>query len=137
LKTHKGWGTRTQLQKRSKAGPPSMRASSKTLNPAVIFWNSLPSESLKEYYLGLMDWLNTHVYLAAWLALPVAISVAVFQNRNKGFAEIDWSRILIYIGFLTSLAVVFTPKFDATARAVATTFVFMGLGFLIMDSGRK
>ena len=84
-----------------------------------------------------MDWLNNHAYLAAWLALPVAIGVAVFQNRHKGFAEVDWSRILIYIGFLTSLAVVFTLGFDETARGFARVFVFTGLGFLIMDSRRK
>jgi hypothetical protein len=80
-----------------------------------------------------LNWLRDHAYLAAWLGPVVAITVAIFQNRNKGFAEVDWSRLLIYFAFLVALAVVFTPTFDQTARDVARFIVFGGLGFLITD----
>lgn len=80
-----------------------------------------------------MSWLETHAYLATWLAPIVAIIVAIFQNRNKGFAEVDWSRLLIYLLFLTSVAMLFTPKIDQSMRDVARGFVFALLGFLIVD----
>ena len=80
-----------------------------------------------------MNWLSDHSYLASWLALPVAIAIGIFQNRNKRFGEIDWSRMLIYLAFLVSLAVMLTPTFDQTARDAAKTLVFCGLGFLIVD----
>ncbi|MBT8365050.1 MAG: hypothetical protein KJP23_10110 [Deltaproteobacteria bacterium] len=83
-----------------------------------------------------MNWLSDHSYLAAWLALPVAIIVAFFQNKSKKFTEVDWSRILIYLAFLVSLAVTLTPTFDDTARGVAKTVSFVGLGFLIVDRKR-
>jgi len=80
-----------------------------------------------------MDWLRNHAYLAAWLSPIVAIVVAIIQNRNKEFAQVDWSRLLIYFAFLISLAVVFTPTFDQTARDVARGLIFALLGFLIVD----
>jgi L-asparagine transporter-like permease len=83
-----------------------------------------------------MDWLRDHSYLAAWLALPVAIIIAFFQNRQSRLAEVDWSRIVIYLAFLISLAVMLTPMFDETARGVAKILVFAGLGFLIVDRRR-
>ena len=84
----------------------------------------------------IMDWLNTHSYLASWLALPVAIIIAIFQNKGKKVSDIDWPRMLIYLAFLASLAVMFTPTFDHTARDAARTLVFMGIGFLIVDRRR-
>lgn len=84
-----------------------------------------------------MDWLREHSYLAAWLALPVAILVAFFQNKGKKLSELDWSRLLIYIAFLLSLAVTLTPSFDETARDAAKLLVFAGLGFLIVDRKKR
>lgn len=84
-----------------------------------------------------LNWLRDHAYLAAWLAPVVAVAVAAFQNRNKAFGEVDWSRLLIYFAFLVSLAVVFTPTFDQTAREVARFIVFGGIGFLIVDRRQR
>jgi len=84
-----------------------------------------------------MEWLRDHSYLAAWLALPVAILVAFFQNKGKKLADLDWSRLLIYIAFLISLAVTLTPTFDSTARDAAKIMVFAGLGFLIVDRKKR
>ncbi len=80
-----------------------------------------------------MNWLKDHAYLSDWLALPVAIASMVYQNRGKPFAEVDWSRMLIYVAFLLSLAVVFTPTFDETARSAARFLGFSLIGFLIVD----
>jgi chromate transport protein ChrA len=58
-----------------------------------------------------MNWLKANAYLAAWLSPLVAIVVAIVQNLHAKFVEADWSRPLIYIAFLTALAVIFTPSF--------------------------
>ena len=84
-----------------------------------------------------MNWLSDHSYLASWLALPVAIIIGIFQNREKKLSEVDWSRMLIYLAFLVSLAVMLTPSFDQTARDAAKMLVFAGLGFLIVDRKRQ
>lgn len=84
-----------------------------------------------------MNWLRDYSFLAAWLAPVVAIAVAIFQNRGKGFAEVDWSRLLIYFAFLTSLAVAFTPIIDQTTRSVARGLVYALLGFLIVDRRQR
>jgi hypothetical protein len=82
-------------------------------------------------------WLKDHSYLATWLGPIVAMIVAIIQNRRKGFAEVDWSRLLIYFLFLTSIAVTFTPSFDQSTRKVAEGFVFALLGFLIVDRKQR
>lgn len=78
------------------------------------------------------QWLESHAWLAAWLALPVAIVVGILQGVKTKFERIDWRRSLIYIAFLTSLAVAFTPRFDETARAFARAIVGIGFGFLLL-----
>jgi hypothetical protein len=39
-------------------------------------------------------WLETHVWLATWLALPVAIVVGFIQSARTKFKEVDWFRSL-------------------------------------------
>jgi predicted membrane channel-forming protein YqfA (hemolysin III family) len=80
-----------------------------------------------------MNWLATHEYLATWLALPVAIAAILIQNIPTRFDHFDWTRTLLYLAFLTSLAVVFTPSFDLTARTSANMLLFSLLGFLVID----
>ena len=63
-----------------------------------------------------MHWLETHVYLAAWLSLLVALVSLFMQNVKANFQNIDWNRSLLYIGFLTALAVVVTPGTDMAVR---------------------
>jgi hypothetical protein len=85
----------------------------------------------RSYAVG--HWLETHAWLAAWLALPVAIVVGTIQSARTKFEHVDWARSLIYIAFLTALAVAFTPTFDASARAEARYIVAVGIGILIVD----
>jgi hypothetical protein len=80
-----------------------------------------------------MNWLKDNAYLAAWLALPVMIVIAVVQGVKTDFVGTDWSRMLIYFLFLTSLGAAFTPGFDPTAREIARYFLGAVLAFLIVD----
>lgn len=89
-----------------------------------------------EVYDCAMHWLETHEYLAAWLALPVAIIAILFQNVPRKFEHFDWSRTLLYLAFLTSLAVVFTPTFDSAARSTASMLLFGIMGFMVVDRKR-
>lgn len=84
-----------------------------------------------------MNWLESHVWLAAWLALPVAIIVGLIQNVKTKFEQVNWSRSLLYLAFLTALAVAFTPTFDESARSEARYIIAVGIGVLIVDMGRK
>jgi len=71
--------------------------------------------------------------MAGWIAIPVAIAVAVFQNAKVGIEKFDWSRNLIYLAFLVSLAVRFTPGIEARMRDDASIFMGMLTVFLIID----
>jgi hypothetical protein len=73
------------------------------------------------------------VYLAAWLALPVMVVIAIVQNVKTKFEQVDWSRTLIYFTLLTCLGVAFTPTFDLQARSMAEFLIPAGFFFLILD----
>jgi hypothetical protein len=74
-----------------------------------------------------MDWLKNYSYLSGWLALPIAIVAMIFQNKGKPIREMDWSRPLIYLAFLTALAVAFNATFDYAARLSAQMVLFFCL----------
>lgn len=80
-----------------------------------------------------MKWLETHVYLAAWLSLLVTLVSMFIQNVKTNFQNIDWSRSLLYIAFLTVLAVSISPVFDDKARVSAGALVLPLICFLIID----
>jgi hypothetical protein len=80
-----------------------------------------------------MNWLEAHVYLATWLALPTAILIAIFQNSRTKFQKVDWPRSLIYFAFLSALAVAFTPDFDQGARTTAQFLLTFGFVTLMFD----
>jgi hypothetical protein len=81
----------------------------------------------------MLNWLRDNAYLAAWLAIPVAILIAVFQNVRIGIEKFDWSRNLLYLAFLVSLAVKFTPYANQRMRDDAGYLVAMLVAFLIID----
>ena len=85
----------------------------------------------------MINWLQNHVWIAAWLSPLVALIIAVVQSVRPNAPSIDWSRLLLYLAFLTGLAVAFTPLFDAGTRTFAQHLVMMGVGFLIVDRIRK
>ncbi len=80
-----------------------------------------------------MKWLQDNAYLAGWLAIPVAILIAVSQNTTIGIEKFDWSRNLLYLAFLVALAAGFTPSVDEKMRGEAHYVVASLLVFLIID----
>jgi hypothetical protein len=80
-----------------------------------------------------MNWLKDYSYLSGWLALPIAIVAMIFQNKGKPIRDMDWSRPLIYLAFLTALAVAFNQSFDFQARLFAQMVLFFGLVFIAQD----
>jgi len=80
-----------------------------------------------------MNWLRENAFLATWLALPVALLVGFFQAKKANFANVDWTRFMMYFGFLTSLAVVFTPKFDQHSRSYAEFLATFLIGSIIVS----
>jgi di/tricarboxylate transporter len=71
-----------------------------------------------------MNWLETHAYLAAWLALPVAFIVAIVQNIRSKTGQVEWRQMIFLFVFLLCLAVAFSPSFDNTAREYAKVIAF-------------
>ena len=80
-----------------------------------------------------MDWLKNHVFIAAWIS-PVVALVGLLLRKPVEGSSLNWSKIMIYVGFLTGLAILVTPGIDANIRASASSLVFIGLGYLIVDS---
>ena len=81
-----------------------------------------------------MKWLETHVWIATWLGLLVTIAALTLQNAKTGFREIDWGRSLLYLAFVTALAVTFTPAFDPNMRNDAKGLLYATLGAVIVSS---
>ena len=84
-----------------------------------------------------MAWLEQHSYLAAWLAIPIALIVPFLQYKSSKAKEIDWFNGLKYVAFFICLAVMLTPTFDESARTSARTLVFLSLGFFFASGWRS
>jgi len=76
------------------------------------------------------------LFIAAWVTLIIALIGLLLKKPTAGADPINRSRMMIYVGWLTSLAIIVTSGMDATTRHVAQGLLFGGLGFLIVDSGR-
>lgn len=66
-----------------------------------------------------MGWFKDHVYIAAWISPLLALLGMVIKNVRTSTTEPHWSMVMIYVGFLTCLAAVFTPLLDDAARIFA------------------
>ena len=82
----------------------------------------------------LLNWLKENVYIATWLALPVTLLVGVCQARKTEYKTVNWLRLLMYFSFVTSLAVAFTPRFDADARNFAHYLIARVLPVIVMTA---
>lgn len=85
----------------------------------------------------MLAWLRENAYLAAWLALPVAIVIGIFQNAKLGIENFDWGRNLMYLAFLVALGVRFTPSIEESIRHDAGYLMAMLIGFFIVDAKRR
>ena len=74
-----------------------------------------------------LDWLKQHSYVAGWLSPAIALVGMLLQGAGSKESSLHWPRMMLYIGFLTCLAAVFTPIIDDTAR------IFAGAGVISMS----
>src|ERR1039458_9780193 len=65
-----------------------------------------------------MDWLKNNAYIAGWLSPAIALIGMLIRGGGKS-GEIDWARMMLFIGFLTCLAAAFTPAVGDGARFFA------------------
>ncbi len=77
-----------------------------------------------------MDWLKEHVYLAAWLALPITVLVAFIQNKNvETKAEsFPLKKSLTYLLFLICFPLTLTPWVEYGVRifcGMVSTLLFL------------
>ena len=80
------------------------------------------------YYDGMLNWLSTHAYIAAWVSPLLALIGLMIQNARPAATHVSWSMVMVYVAFLTCMAVVFTPIVDDFARFFAgACFVFLGV----------
>jgi hypothetical protein len=88
----------------------------------------------------MLNWLSTHAYVAAWLSPVLALIAMIVQSARPTGRPVNWSKVMIYIAFLTCLAAIFTPTLEAEARMFAGAVVgFSGvyLGFVAIADDEK
>jgi hypothetical protein len=83
-----------------------------------------------------MDWFKTHVYIAAW-ASPVVALIGMMLKKRGEDAQLNWSKLMLYVAFLSGLAIIVTPGVDAGARGVAGGLIGVGFGWLMVDASRQ
>jgi hypothetical protein len=83
-----------------------------------------------------VTWFATHAYIAAWVSPLVALIGMIISNSVSAKAP-DWSRLMIYMAFLTAMAVLFTPVMDDWARIGAAFLLTPLTIFIIWDAVTK
>jgi hypothetical protein len=79
-----------------------------------------------------MNWLVTHVYIAAWASPIIALIGLLIRNRPTSAHPVPWPQVMIYTAFLTCLAAVITPGIDNYVRFFAGFNVSFMLGYFMM-----
>lgn len=79
------------------------------------------------------DWLKNHVFIAAWISPTIAL-VGLILKKSDPINPVNWSKIMIYVGFLTALAIVVTPGLTADAMSMAKYLIPACLGYMIIES---
>jgi hypothetical protein len=80
-----------------------------------------------------VDWLKSHEFLAAWLALPLMVIVAITQalwGRESGKSA-SLGQVTLYFAFLMSIAGLLTPGVDTFGKS-ALYFLVSLLGIAII-----
>jgi hypothetical protein len=78
-----------------------------------------------------MSWFESHAYVAAWLALPVAFVVAIIQQIRSKSEHVEWRQMVFLSVFFLTLGIVVSPVFDTKARDFAGMLCFPAfLGFV-------
>jgi hypothetical protein len=61
----------------------------------------------------------------------------MIAKSNKGEVSTDWSRFMIYVGFLTCLAAVLTPVIDDGARLFAGSLMVPLVSYIIWHAASR
>jgi Ca2+/H+ antiporter len=80
-----------------------------------------------------MNWLKEYSFFAEWLAIPVAVAIALVTVKGKTLAQINWTVLLVRLTFVVSLAVVLAEGHSQTVRGSAEILCFTTLGMLIVN----
>jgi hypothetical protein len=80
-----------------------------------------------------MNWFFSHAYIATWISPLIALVGLIIRNRDASTHRISWSRVMIYVAFLTFLAAAMTPLLDLPTRYFAGTGVSVLLGYFMVD----
>jgi hypothetical protein len=81
----------------------------------------------------MLDWLKNHVFIAAWLS-PIIALIGLIWKKSDPTNPVNWSMIMLYVAFLTGLAVIVTPGVDPSVRGTMSTLVFLVFGALLVHS---
>jgi hypothetical protein len=80
----------------------------------------------------ILDWFKTHIFIAAW-ASPIIALVGLLLKKTPEGSPTNWSRVMLYVAFLSGLAIIVTPGIEPLARGTASALVAVGFGALMQD----
>lgn len=83
------------------------------------------------------NWFEAHTYVAAWLALPIAMVGPIVQAARVKPFSVDWNRFLLNTAFVICLCAAVSPGFDQQARSFAEYTAGGLVGYLIVDRIRR
>jgi len=84
-----------------------------------------------------VEWLKDNAFLAAWLALPIAVFAIYVQNRGKQFKDYDWNWITIYLTFGRTIGITFTKTFDTFSRKFAKWLAMLSFFAILFNRSRR
>jgi FtsH-binding integral membrane protein len=84
----------------------------------------------------MFDWLKAHIFIAAW-ASPIIALVALLLKKTPEGSSTNWSRVMVYVGFLSALAILVTPGVDGMARGTAAGIAAVAFGAIMNDMRRN
>jgi hypothetical protein len=83
-----------------------------------------------------MSWFRTHVYIATWLGLVMAVIAFAVKHGPKKFADVNWSRAILQFAALVMLGMSFVPWLPPEDKTFAHVWLGGLIGALIVDAAR-
>jgi hypothetical protein len=82
-----------------------------------------------------VNWFQSHAYFATWASPVIALIALVVNNLKRSSAKVEWSWVMIYMAFLTSLGVCFSPDVQPpTMRLFAAGVSGVSFGIIAVDA---
>jgi hypothetical protein len=79
-----------------------------------------------------MEWLKSHLFIAAW-ASPIIALIGLLLRHGPQGSGLNWTRTFFYVGFLSGFALLVTPGVDSLVHGIALAIVAMGFGTLMRN----